>query len=144
MPRPSLDASWVPTTPPLGAPLEMARILLVDDEELVCRSLQRLLRNQTRFEIRTAFHGREAERVFEREGPFDLLLTDLTLQSPRDGAELARRLVARKPDLRVVFMSGDVPLGFVSPYAMLQKPFDRDGLVSALDAALDAPHREIF
>ena len=55
----------------------MARILLVDDEDLVLRSLQKLLRKEG-FEVEPARNGMEAiQRAGEVD--FDLLVTDIRM-----------------------------------------------------------------
>lgn len=117
------------------------RVLLVDDEELICRTLQRLLKQETRFEVHTANNYVEASRVFQTAGPFDLLVTDLQLYE-MSGIELAKRFFRRDPNLRVVFMSGAVPRAAAAQYHTIEKPFDRDALLRALESALLAPVRE--
>lgn len=114
------------------------RVLLVDDEELICRTLQRLLKTQTRFELHTASTYVEALDVFRREGPFELLLTDLRLHE-MTGLELAKRFAQKAPSLRVVFMSGDIPRDAAARYLTIEKPFDRDDLLMALEQALLSP-----
>lgn len=127
----------------IGEPRARFRILLVDDESIICRTLERLLKGQARFEVRTASTYEGALQVFASEGPFDLLLTDLGLKTRQDGVELAQQLLASKPDLRVVFMSGDVPPEFAATYRSIEKPFDRGKLVEILEEALLAPHGEL-
>lgn len=126
-----------------GKPRAKARVLLVDDDEVICRSLERSLRNQQQFEIHTVRDSYAATTAFETQGPFDILLTDLQLLNVGGGVELAQRLVERKPDLRVIFMSGDFPRGFTSAHRTLEKPFERDQLVRVFEEALLASHGKI-
>lgn len=112
------------------------RVLLVDDEELICRTLERLLRQGDRFEVYTALSYAVARRVFDDKGPFDVLLTDLRLPDI-SGVELAERFLAKQPSLKVVFMSGDIPPNFKGRGHAIAKPFDRAELVNVLEVALD-------
>lgn len=81
------------------------RILLVEDEENVQRLLTRAL-GQNGYVVFAASSAREALETFERErGEFQLLLSDLVLPDG-NGLELAEQLLARRPDLRVVLLSG--------------------------------------
>ena len=63
------------------------------------------------------------------------------------GRELAERLLALRPDVRVLFMSGytnDEILrrGLVDPaMAFIAKPFSANAFAAAARAALDAPAR---
>jgi len=111
------------------------RVLLVDDEDLICRTLQRLLKPSPRFEVHTATNYIDALATFRERGPFEVLVTDLRLHDI-SGVELAERLRARNPELRVVFMSGDVPRGLPAFAVTIEKPFDRDELVHTLEAVL--------
>lgn len=79
-------------------------VLVVDDEELVRRFVERALR-QANYEVSVAVDGAEAIRIAAEQGPFDLLLTDLMM--PRlAGDELARRLRKEDPDLKVLYLTG--------------------------------------
>jgi DNA-binding NtrC family response regulator len=125
-------------------PTVKAHILVVDDEDVICRTLTRLLRDQPLFDVRTVTDYQTALQVFWNDGPFDLLLTDLRLQNPGGGIELARQLLMIKPDLRVVLMSGDVPSEFAAKYRTIEKPFDRENLIQVLEETLLAPpHGEL-
>ena len=118
------------------------RVLLVDDEDLICRTLLRLFKGQDRFAIHSATNYRDALKVLQTHGPFHILLTDLQLHDV-PGVELAKRFLRVDPDLKVVFMSGDVPRDFAAAYVTLEKPFDRDDLFMALEFALATPHRKL-
>lgn len=77
-----------------GAPAitaSRARVLVVDDAMTV-RELQRTILGRAGYEVRTAGDGEEALRLLEQE-PFDLVLTDLEM--PRlDGLSLTRAIRA--------------------------------------------------
>jgi DNA-binding NarL/FixJ family response regulator len=74
-------------------------------------------------------------------GPIDLLLTDVGFPDPT-GPDLARRLLAARPALRVLFMSGYSRAALTerglsaSPSGVLEKPFSPDALIERVRAAL--------
>ncbi len=76
-------------------------------------------------------------------GRLDLLVTDVVM--PRlDGCELARRLSAERPGLRVLYMSGHgldtaTRRGMVEGSTLLEKPFSTETLSVRVREALDRP-----
>jgi CheY-like chemotaxis protein len=92
-----------------------------------------------------AANAADAERVFSEHGRrIDLLLTDVVM--PRmNGDELAARLCARRPDLRVLFMSGYSGAKLSAQFEehpsarLVSKPFTRVELSRRVREALDAP-----
>lgn len=111
------------------------RVLLVDDEVLLCRAITRLMATERRFAFRAVTSATQAPRVFADEGPFDVLLVDLQFPDGK-GVEVAAALQNLQPGLAVVFMSGDIPEGFTGQGLALDKPFDRDQLIEVLERAL--------
>jgi len=110
-------------------------ILLVDDEPLV-RELSRDMLERQGYRVTLATDGAEALRIdFEKAGddPFDLLITDISMPD-MSGSELAKRLRAAHPALKVLFISGysDPPLEREDlsgdDSAFMQKPFSADAL----------------
>jgi CheY-like chemotaxis protein len=80
-------------------------VLVVEDEEAVCRLAERILRGAG-YEVLTASSGGEALLLCERRGgEVDLLLTDVVMPQ-MSGPELAERLSRTNPGLRVLYMSG--------------------------------------
>ena len=83
------------------------------------------------------------------QGPIDVLVTDVVMPEI-NGREVSERLLARRPDLKVLFMSGYnddavVRHGVVgSPAALLQKPFDSRTLATRVRDVLGGqPARRI-
>jgi PAS domain S-box-containing protein len=118
-------------------------ILLVEDEELVRRLTQRLLESRG-YRVRSAGTGVEALRCWDdQQGAFDLVVTDMVMPGGISGRDLAERLGALRPGLKVIFLSGyagDV----VSPgmelregFNFLQKPFGATTLLECVRARLD-------
>jgi two-component system cell cycle sensor histidine kinase/response regulator CckA len=104
-------------------------ILLVEDEPLV-RELSRDMLERQGYRVILASNAREAEQISGNFGSFDLLITDVVMPNI-SGAELARRLRAAHPGLKVLFISGysdDQPESDETGAAFLQKPFSADSL----------------
>ncbi len=117
-------------------------ILVVEDEEEV-RALTRDVLEMHGYTVLEAQDPEDAVRIGETHpGPIDLLITDVVM--PRvSGPELARRLRARRPALRVLCMSGypehaDRPAGEAGWNGWLQKPFAPDGLMAKVRECLGA------
>jgi two-component system, cell cycle sensor histidine kinase and response regulator CckA len=126
----------VPQAEPLTA-TSHGTVLLVEDEAAVREATKRMLRKYG-FEVIEAKHGQDALILWEREGQaVDVVLTDVVMPA-MGGAELARTLRERRPDLRVVFMSGytqgTLELSSMDEAAtrFLPKPFTADQLVGTL------------
>ena len=84
-----------------------ATILLVDDDEVLRRFVQRILEQQG-FHIIAASDGAEALQVASAyAAPIDLLLTDVIMPKV-NGLVLARRLLHERPGIGVLYMSGHV------------------------------------
>ncbi len=107
-------------------------ILLVEDEPLV-RELSRDMLERQGYQVVLASDANEAERISAIAGSFDLLITDAVMPSI-SGVELARRIRASHPGLKVLFISGysDQPgerdQSAAEGAAFLQKPFSADSL----------------
>lgn len=107
-------------------------ILVVDDELMIVKVTTRALEAQG-FAVLSALLPGEALRVAADPGlTIDLLLTDVMMPEMK-GPELARRLLAQRPALPVLFMSGYAAevlnqglLGHDA--AFLEKPFTRKQL----------------
>jgi signal transduction histidine kinase len=145
---PGAGATFVVTLPPAlpviahegeggPAPLPPAsahrtRVLAVDDEPHVLRSLQRALGAH---EVIVADSGADALRRLEADPAFDVILCDLMMDD-MTGMDLHRRLQARAPELaqRIVFMTGGVftdgARDFLAgvPNPCIEKPFDLKAL----------------
>ena len=118
-------------------------ILLVEDEASV-RSLVARVLSDRGYRVREAGSGEEALALAsaEPDAPIDLLVTDVVM--PRiGGLELAERLQAARPDIRVLFISG-YPQGAGTSDGLLQgqraflaKPFNPEVLARRVRDLLD-------
>ena len=119
-------------------------ILVVDDGEAVRKMVCSML-DQHGYKVLEAADGVDAlEIVKQSPSAVHLVLTDIIMPQ-MDGAELARRLSAVKPDLRVMFMSGytetraPVVKLQLRPAIFLAKPFTAGTLLDRVRAVLDMP-----
>jgi CheY-like chemotaxis protein len=112
-------------------------ILLVEDAALV-REFTALALEGLGYTVIAAAHPTDALTV---TADYDLLVTDVVMPHMR-GGELARKLTALRPDLKVLFMSGysdgEELLGDAAHTAFLQKPFGLDLLAAAVRRLLDS------
>jgi CheY-like chemotaxis protein len=117
-------------------------VLLVEDEPGV-RDLIRDFLVRCGYTVVAAPDPSHAfDRFDEHRGHLRLLITDVVMPQ-MNGRELAEALVARQPDLRVLFMSGytdDQMLaqGVARGAGFLQKPFTPDVLARKVREVLDA------
>ncbi|HEY7766906.1 hybrid sensor histidine kinase/response regulator, partial [Longimicrobium sp.] len=126
---------------PLPPPAAATTVLLVEDEDPVRRSVRRMLERHG-YAVLDAPDAHEALRVSATfPGEIHLLLTDVVMPQVK-GPELARRVQAVRPGVRVVFMSGHTSgsgafedAGELPPN-LLEKPFSLDQLLRHLHAAL--------
>ncbi len=121
-------------------PREAMAILLVEDYRRV-RELARKVLTRQGYRVLAAASGDEALRMADQyAGPIDLLLTDVVMPG-LSGPDLAERLLERRPDTRVLYMSGYAgdaldALGLQDKRAaFIEKPFT--------PAALAAKVREV-
>jgi signal transduction histidine kinase len=116
-------------------------ILLVEDEEQV-RALARLVLTRHGYRVLAAQEPREAILIAgQYREAIDLLLTDVVMPG-MDGRRLSERLIATRPTLRVLFMSGyaEGAIGLdgaiSAKTAFLPKPFTPESLLRAVRGAL--------
>jgi PAS domain S-box-containing protein len=119
-------------------------ILVVEDDDMIRNLVQKVLRANG-YTVLVAANGGEAERVSgQHEGPIHLLMTDVVLPG-LNGREVARRVVAARAGIRVLYLSGYTDDAIVhhgvleSGLAFLQKPFTPAVLGRKVREVLDSP-----
>ena len=112
-------------------------ILLVEDENGI-RVLTKAFLEQQGYAVLPATNGPEALALAENySGPIHLLLTDVIMPGMR-GTELAARLQAKRPEVRVLYVSGYPEEEITDPdAAFLEKPFPMEELGFRLRRLLD-------
>ena len=117
-----------------------ARILVVDDEEIVVRSCVRILANHG-YEVDSAPEGREALRKIE-ESAYDIMILDIMMPK-MDGLEVLQRVKETHPDIDVIMVTGlsqietAVRAMKLGAFDYLSKPFDPDELQLVVTRALE-------
>lgn len=118
-----------------------ARLLVIDDEEMVLRLFKVAL---SEHEVLATEGAREALRLLEAGETFDLIVCDLMMPN-MTGMEFYERLLVVRPELarRVVFLTGGAVgsrlRDFMQavPNARLCKPFDLNGLRKSIGELLE-------
>jgi two-component system, cell cycle response regulator CpdR len=117
----------------------MARILLAEDDDQMRAFLNRGLRRAGH--MVDAVGDGEAALERSRDADYDLLLADVVMPGI-DGIELARRVSARQPGIRVMFITGfaavalhDERIARHRPRVMA-KPFHLRHLIAEIEALL--------
>jgi PAS domain S-box-containing protein len=143
LPRIAAPADTAPAPAKGGADCGTETILVVEDEPAVLTLSRRALEAQG-YLVLAAADATAALRLVERHGgTIHLLLTDVVMPG-LSGRDLADRLAARRPGIRVLYMSGYpgdavVQHGELPPgSAFLQKPFSPDTLARKVRDVLDA------
>ncbi|HJV88411.1 MAG TPA: sigma-54 dependent transcriptional regulator [Noviherbaspirillum sp.] len=117
-----------------------ARILIVDDEEIVIRSCLRIL-GDDRHEVESVTSGLEALRRVD-ENHYDVIILDIMMPGI-DGLEVLQHVKERHPDVDVIMMTGlsqiqtAVRAMKLGAFDYLSKPFDPDELKMIVDRALE-------
>lgn len=119
------------------------RILVVDDEISVCKSIKMAIQND-QHDIDTALSGEEALKK-NREETYDLVITDLMMPGI-SGLDLLKALLKQNPDTRVIMITGyptiktaveSVKFG---AFDYIPKPFTPKDLRDIIARALKTKH----
>jgi EAL domain-containing protein (putative c-di-GMP-specific phosphodiesterase class I) len=118
----------------------MARILVVDDDESVLRSVERVL-NSAGHQVLSLARG-DTSLDFAATQPFDVALVDYKLPQ-MDGLEVLQRLREIQPRCVRMLMTGELVLPLVVTAVnvgkvarVIEKPFDARTLVETVSEAL--------
>jgi len=123
-----------------STPSRPLSVLVVDDEDLVRKFVERVLR-EAGYQTATASDGPEALEVAAKLETFDMLVTDVMMPQ-MTGDELARRLRVTTPALKVLYLTGFSDRLFKEKVtlwadeAFLDKPCSVKGLLQAVSLLL--------
>jgi two-component system, cell cycle sensor histidine kinase and response regulator CckA len=145
---PPATARAAPPTPaekiePERSPRGSETVMIVEDEPAVRSFVASALRDEG-YQLLLAASAEEAAHVSdEHPGAIDLLLTDAIMPG-KSGIELASAMVAERPGLPVIIMSGYTKesltvRGLAEPVNLLRKPFTPTELRQRIRAALGHP-----
>lgn len=120
----------------------MAKILLVEDDDLVRDMLAQVLRRATH-EVETASNGDEATEILKKTQP-DIMVTDIIMPH-KSGITLISEVKGQHPDMEIIAISGGGrldPIGYLDLSESLgatvsfEKPIDNSALLMAIDLLL--------
>jgi len=118
-------------------------IMVVEDEESVRQTVRRTLKHHG-YTVLEAEDGVAAESLWRDRGQeVDLVLTDLVMPNGISGFEVARRMRAGRPSLKVIYMTGHsqdlVEHGgkLTAGIDFLPKPFENRDLIRMIRDRLD-------
>ena len=127
-------------------PASIQRILVVDDDASIRRTLNLMLSKQG-FEVIQASDGVEAVRLWRDRGG-DLVITDLHMPR-KDGFETIIELLSHSPDIRIIAMSGGGQtkrldllgnMTLLKSVLTIEKPFTVAEMMTTVHRALGTVH----
>ena len=118
------------------------RILFVDDERNVLRSLERLFLEED-YDIFTAASGQEGLETLEQSGPFQLIVSDYRMPS-MNGVDFLSEVCRRWPETERIILSGYADTAAIVAainegqiYKFIAKPWSDDDLLRTVREVLD-------
>ena len=128
---------------PVEVPRGSAMVLVVEDEPAV-REIAVAILGDLGYRVIEAADAEEGLRVFgQHTSQVDLLLTDVVLPGKLRGRELAERVLAIRPTVKVLYMSGYTENSIVhhgrldEGVHLISKPFKREQLARKVAEVLD-------
>lgn len=116
----------------------MYKVLLADDEMLDLEGMKRFIPwSELGLEVVDAVSNGFAACDVIKHRPVDILVTDINMPN-MSGLELARKAIEKKPDIRIVFVSGYQDFHYVKQALSMKacsyvlKPVDDDELIASL------------
>lgn len=123
-------------------------ILLVEDEPPV-RTLAHVILQRNGYHVLEATSGADALSVWgQHAAKIDLLLTDIIMPQGVSGRELAQKLRAERPGLKVVFVSGyspdsmEIEAELNEQTLFMQKPYLPEHLLRSVRQVLDGQAKQ--
>jgi DNA-binding NtrC family response regulator len=117
-------------------------VLVVDDEIEVCKILHRML-SIDQYQVQTSHSVADALRCIE-EKLFDVYVVDYKLPDGC-GLDVAERIRSKGSEAPIILLSGQDPSAVglsakrLGLFKILQKPFSREMIVSAVKKAIGPP-----
>lgn len=125
---------------------QTTKVLVMDDEEVICRLLTEMLKKMGH-SVKTASSGEVAiekyEQSFAAGHPFDVVIMDLTIPGGVGGKEAIKSILEIDPNARVIVSSGYADDPVMANYAdygfkgIATKPYTMDQLREVLNRILD-------
>lgn len=125
---------------------ETARILVMDDEEII-RNLLTTMLERSGYSVETSAGGRQAiemyKQALEAGNAFDVVIMDLTIPGGIGGKEAIKDILKIHPDARVIVSSGYANDPVMANYAeygfhgIAAKPYTRSEILEVLSRVLE-------
>lgn len=127
----------------------MAKILLVEDDDLVRDMLTQVLERASH-QVIGAANGEDAAELLQKEKP-DIMVTDIIMPK-KSGITLISEVKNRYPDMEIISMSGGGrldPTGYLDLSETLgasvsfEKPIENTALLMAIDLLLHSKKEKV-
>ena len=118
-------------------------VLVVEDDDALREYAKDILR-ELGYRVLEASNGALALEVLDGDQRVDLLLTDVVMPGGVNGRQLANQAIRKRPDLKVLFMTGYTRNAIVhhgrldAGIHMISKPFSFEELADKVRERLDA------
>ncbi len=119
-----------------------ARVMIVDDEEMVISSVRAFLELETPYEVRTFTDPQEAA-AFAAGSPVDVAVSDY-LMPKMNGIHLLARIKELQPEASRVLLTGHADkqsaieaINQVSLFQYLEKPWDNEQLLLVIQSGVE-------
>lgn len=111
-------------------------VLLVEDEAPLLAIVQRVL-ERAGYQV-AAFTDAQSALAWATTAKYDLVLTDMSLPGGINGDRLAQTLHEGRPEIPIIFTSGEALADTHAACRFLPKPFSIDGLLCEVSHAFDS------
>lgn len=127
----------------------MAKILLVEDDELVRDMLAQVLKRAS-YEVEGAANGEEAAEILQHMEP-DVMITDIIMPK-KSGITLISEVKNKHPNMEIIAISGGGrldPTGYldlsesIGAAVSFEKPVDKAALLMAIDLLLQGKKESV-
>ena len=117
-----------------------AKILVVDDEKVICAGCEKIL-GEAGHQVKTTLSAKKALDIL-KEDPFDIVITDIKMPE-MSGMELLNIIKKEHPDITVIVITGystvetAVEAMKLGAFDYLPKPFTSDQAVLVIERAVE-------
>ncbi len=140
LPRTLKESEDAVTTAIEGGRALHGKLLLVEDDPGIRELARKILENAGLQVISVADGQAAMDQWKSQKDQIDLLLTDLVLPGTLSGRDVAKAVLAERPEIPVIYMSGFADEGddnpFLTPTNFMRKPFSPVTLKQMVSAAL--------
>ncbi|AXV15382.1 hypothetical protein CYG48_06535 [Neorhizobium sp. SOG26] len=113
---------------------QKAVVLIVEDEPLIRFDTLDTLENVGHSALEAA-NADEAMVLFRNHSDLDIVVTDVNMAGSMDGIQLAQRIRAMRPSVRIIITSGVVhldPMLLPANTIFIRKPYTHEALLASI------------